>query len=94
MKIFLRPDGGLETDDIDAAIALLRHLKAGFVPPITGKVFDPSLEPARYLGQRGGRKGGKARTENMTPDERQALARKAAAARWANHKKAERRLKE
>lgn len=83
-KIFLRPDGGLETDDIDAAIALLRHLKAGFVPPIAEKVFDPALEPARYLGQRGGRKGGKARTESMTPEERQSLARKAASARWAN----------
>lgn len=46
------------------------------------KVFDPSVNPAQWLGQRGGKKGGKARTESMTPDERKELAKKAAEARW------------
>lgn len=46
------------------------------------KVFDPQVSPAQWLGQRGGRKGGKTRTENMTPDERKELAKKAAEARW------------
>lgn len=46
------------------------------------KVFDPSVNPAQWLGQRGGKKGGKARTDSMTPDERKELAKKAAAARW------------
>lgn len=46
------------------------------------KVFDRTVEPAKWLGQRGGKKGGKTRTESMTPEERKELAKKAAAARW------------
>lgn len=46
------------------------------------KVFDPTVEPAKWLGQRGGKKGGKTRTESMTPEQRKELAQKAAAARW------------
>jgi hypothetical protein len=34
------------------------------------------------LGRKGGAKGGKARTDAMTPEERTALARLAASARW------------
>jgi hypothetical protein len=41
------------------------------------KVFDLSAGLVQWLGQR----GDKTRTENMTPDERKALAQKAAA-RW------------
>jgi hypothetical protein len=33
-----------------------------------------------------GRKGGEARAENLSPKERKAIAKKAAAARWAGHK--------
>ena len=36
------------------------------------------------LGRLGGLKGGKARTEKLTPDQRKEVARKAANARWAN----------
>lgn len=46
------------------------------------KVFEPSVNPAQWLGQRGGKKGGKARTEGITADERKELAKKAAEARW------------
>lgn len=46
------------------------------------KVFDPQVSPAQWLGQRGGKKGGKTRTESMTPEQRKELAQKAAAARW------------
>src|SRR5687768_2155358 len=35
------------------------------------------------LGQLGGRKGGKARAESLTPERRSEIARKAAAGRWA-----------
>ena len=35
------------------------------------------------LGKLGGRKGGKARAKNMTPEERSKAASKAAKARWA-----------
>jgi len=40
-------------------------------------------ELARILGRRGGKKGGKARAANMTPEERSEAARKAVNARWA-----------
>lgn len=35
------------------------------------------------LGKIGGRKGGKARAEKLSPSERKAIAKKAAEARWA-----------
>lgn len=34
------------------------------------------------LGRQGGLKGGKARAEKLTPEERSAIAKKAARARW------------
>jgi hypothetical protein len=40
---------------------------------------DPA---AVALGRRGGLKGGKARAEKMTPEQRAEIARKAAQARW------------
>ncbi len=46
--------------------------------PYAGK--DPA---AVALGRKGGLKGGKARAERLTPEERSEAARKAAAARWA-----------
>jgi hypothetical protein len=39
------------------------------------------------LGRKGGLKGGKARAAAMTADERSALAKKAAAARWSKPKR-------
>jgi hypothetical protein len=47
---------------------------------------DPVRAAARELGRRGGLKGGKARSEKMTPEERRESARKAAAARWSAKK--------
>jgi hypothetical protein len=38
---------------------------------------------AQELGRLGGLKGGKARAEKLSPEERSAIARKAAQARWA-----------
>jgi hypothetical protein len=46
-------------------------------PEDTGK--DPA---AVSLGRRGGLKGGKARAANLTPDQRSAIAKRAAASRW------------
>ncbi len=46
-------------------------------------------ELARILGQRGGKKGGKARAANMTPEERSEAARKAVKARWAKKRREE-----
>jgi hypothetical protein len=39
------------------------------------------------LGRLGGLKGGKARAEKLTPDQRSAIARRAAAARWSVRRK-------
>lgn len=36
----------------------------------------------KALGRKGGLKGGKARAEKLTPEERSGIARKAAQARW------------
>ena len=37
---------------------------------------------AVLLGRQGGLKGGKARAEKLSPEDRQRIAKKAAAARW------------
>lgn len=44
---------------------------------------DEGKDPdAVALGRKGGRKGGKARAEKLSPEERSRLARNAAQARW------------
>jgi hypothetical protein len=55
----------------------------------TGEADEPDMSaedgknPAAVeLGRKGGLKGGNARAAKMTPEERSAAARKAAAARW------------
>jgi hypothetical protein len=63
------------------------------VQEATGQVEpEPEVEPelvegknphAVALGRLGGLKGGKARFEKLTPDQRKEIARKAAKARWA-----------
>lgn len=44
---------------------------------------DPA---AVSLGRRGGLKGGKARAASLSPEERSAIASKAAAARWSGNR--------
>ena len=52
----------------------------------TPQIPDPTPEErhaaAVALGRLGGKKGGRARADKMTPEERSASARKAAQARW------------
>ena len=43
------------------------------------------------LGKRGGSKGGKLRAEKLSPERRREIARKAVLARWAKHKKDQRK---
>lgn len=46
---------------------------------------DDGKDPAAVsLGRRGGLKGGKARAEKLTPDQRAEIARNAAAKRWSS----------
>ena len=48
-------------------------------PPKAQKPFD-----AKALGHIGGLKGGKARAEKLTPEQRKEIAQKAANVRWEN----------
>lgn len=48
----------------------------------TGDETEPELTPKQKAGQLGGLKGGKARAEKLTPEERSAIAKKAAEKRW------------
>lgn len=45
--------------------------------------YEGKNPAAVELGRLGGQKGGKARADKLTPEERSAIARKAAAARWS-----------
>jgi hypothetical protein len=56
----------------------------------TGQAVDeedpaiPGKNPAAVaLGRLGGKKGGVMRAKNLTPEQRRAIAQRAAAARWA-----------
>lgn len=63
----------------------MNELARQIVDEATGNAPDPDegKDPAAVaLGRKGGLKGGKARAERMTPEERSRSARKAAAARW------------
>jgi hypothetical protein len=66
----------------------LNQLAKFIVDVSTGDAELPECQPdgknpaAVELGKRGGKKGGKARADSLTPEERQAIARRAAQARW------------
>ncbi|MES2327251.1 MAG: histone H1 [Pseudomonadota bacterium] len=47
-----------------------------------GEIEDAAPEPKNESAAELGRKGGKKRAENMTPERRAEIARKAAAKRW------------
>jgi hypothetical protein len=49
---------------------------------VVGQVIVKNLA-AVTLGRLGGKKGGKARAQKLTPEQRSEIARKAAKARWA-----------
>ncbi len=66
--------------DVNELAKQLVDEATGEAPP-----FDPAQgkDPAAVaLGRKGGLKGGKARADSMTPEQRSEAARKAAAARW------------
>lgn len=65
------------------------------VQEATGQVEsepEPNKKPkefdAKALGHKGGLKGGKARAEKLTPEQRKEIAKKAAQARWAKESQA------
>lgn len=67
----------------------LNQLAKSIVNQATGEIpIEPKPEEkeknqaAVELGRLGGKKGGKARAEKLTPEERSEIARKAAESRW------------
>ena len=72
----------------------INALAKSIVDEATGESAPKSQSPSKdknphavALGRRGGIKGGKARAEKLSPEERKRIAQKAAAARWAQDKK-------
>lgn len=66
----------------------LNQLAASIVTAATegeSEVEDKRDPAAVELGRKGGLKGGKARAEKLTPEQRREIAQKAAAARWKVH---------
>jgi hypothetical protein len=69
------------TDFNSRAFQIVGEL-TGTLPRQPDEPEDPIKAAAAALGRRGGLKGGRARSERMTPEERKDAARKAALARW------------
>jgi len=61
----------------------VNQIAAEMVRATAGIDLSGKNPAAVALGRRGGLKGGKARAEKLTPDQRKAIAKKAANARWA-----------
>ena len=70
------------------AIEDINQLAASIVRAATDKVTLEKDPLAVELGRRGGLKGGKARAKKLSPTRRMAIAKKAAAARWAKRQAA------
>lgn len=70
----------------------LNQLAKFIVDVSTGEAELPECQPdgknpaAVELGKLGGKKGGKARADKLTPEQRQEIARRAAQARWKKAK--------
>jgi hypothetical protein len=60
----------------------VNELAAAIVSEATADASEGKNPHAVALGRLGGKKGGKARAERLTPEQRREIARKAARARW------------
>jgi len=67
----------------------LNQLAKRIVDEATGEIqpeeIDEKKKAAIESGRLGGLKGGKARAEKLTPEERSEIAKKAAESRWDDH---------
>lgn len=71
-------------DPMQFAIAIVEGVTGETLTDRPKKPPVPPKDPAAVaLGKKGGLKGGKARAASMTPKQRTAQAKKAAAARWS-----------
>lgn len=69
--------------DTNQLAKLIVEIATGETPDETTDGADEDKDPAAVArGRKGGEKGGKARAEALTPEERSAIAKKAASARW------------
>lgn len=57
-------------------------LAKSIVDQATSEEPEPEESPKATAGRKGGQKGGKARADKLTKEQRSEIARKAAAARW------------
>ena len=58
------------------------HVALAVVQQATGEVTAPAPSKKQESGRKGGLKGGSGRAAALTPEQRSAIARVAAAARW------------
>ncbi len=61
----------------------LNRLAAAIVDEATDETLVKPESPEARAGRKGGQKGGRARAERMTGEERSEAAKKAAEARWS-----------
>ena len=65
----------------------LNLLAASIVADATYDPYEGKDQDAVARGRKGGQKGGKARSESLTPERRSEIAREAAEARWHRRQK-------
>jgi len=71
-----------EHDFVFTALRVVREATGEATPdPAKPKTREPFY--AKGMGHKGGLKGGKARAEKLTPEQRKEIIRKAAEKRWA-----------
>lgn len=72
--------------DLNQLAKLIVDESTGERPP-EAEPEGPQKDPAAVsLGRRGGLKGGKARAEKLSPEQRREIAKRAAEARWASRR--------
>jgi hypothetical protein len=74
---------GKKTRDVNVLAAQIVEQATGQPIPKDTRKKSTKNPAAVALGRLGGKKGGKARAAQMTPEERKELATKAANARWS-----------
>lgn len=84
----MKPKRPKDMNQLAASIVAIASGEAEDGPasdPKPEKPTDPTKNPAAVaLGRLGGKKGGRARAEKLTPEQRSEIARKAAAKRWSS----------
>jgi hypothetical protein len=76
------PQGQQRPDDPAQAAVMVVRLATGEIAETLGNVPTQKDPAAVALGRRGGLRGGAARAQSLSSEEKRRIARKAAAARW------------